>query len=400
MSGNPPVPGTPEVVKDNIRLGRLGGIAIGLNWSLVVIALLLAFGLADNRFPADAPGAGGGAYAAAGAVTAVALLLAVLLHELGHAVVARRFGMTVDGITLSWLGGVTRIEGDARSPGVELAISAVGPAVSLALGGALWLVRLPLTHTGGHALVISALGWLALINVALAVFNLVPASPLDGGRVLHAIIWKLSGNRWKATRAASLAGVGLGALMVVGGFSRLLVVGGQVDGLVLVVLGFWIMSSARSEEQAAQVLAILDPLHVADVMRPVGAAPGWITVRTFIEHYDSPHPGWVWLLERWDEPGYAGLLAGEDLRQLPPSRWDSLRPADVAVSADLAAAARAREPVLDALRRTDGQQILLVIEDGRTVGAVLPSDVQALLRSGHLPVGARRRPAGAGSPLR
>lgn len=387
-------------VKDSIRLGRVGGVTIGLNWSLIVIALLLAFGLADNRFPADAPTAGDTAYAVAGAITAVALLLAVLLHELGHAVVARRFGMKVDGITLSWLGGQTRIEGDARTPGVELAIGAVGPAVSLALGGILWLVRLPLAAAGGHALVISALGWLAVINVVLAVFNLVPASPLDGGRVLHAVIWRVTRNRWKATRAASLAGVGLGAAMVVVGFSRLLTIGAQVDGLVLMVLGFWIMASARSEEQAAHVVAVLDPFQVADVMRPVGAAPGWITVRNFIEHYDSPRPGWVWLLERWNEPGYSGLVAGEDLRQIPPTRWDALRPGDLALPVDKAGAARAREPVLGALRRSGGQQVLLVIEGGRTVGAVLPSDVQSLIRTGQRPAPGAHRPAEAGGPLR
>lgn len=386
-------------MKDTIRLGRVGGVSIGLNWSLVVIVLLLALGLADNQFPHDAPGASNAAYAVAGAITAVVLLIAVLLHELGHAYVARRFRMKVDGITLSWLGGITRIEGDARSPGVELAIAAVGPVVSAVFGGILLLVRMPLAAAGGHELVAAALAWLGVINLALAVFNLVPASPLDGGRILHAATWKLTRDRWKATRVASLAGVGLGAVLMVVGFSRLLTVGGEFYGLVLLVLGFWIMMSARSEEQAAQVTAALEGLQMADLMRPVGAAPGWMTVRSFIEHYDSPHPGWVWLLERWDGPGYSGLVAGEDLRQLPPARWDSLRPGDLALPVDLAGAARAREPVLDGLRRTGGQKVLLVIEDGRTVGAVLPSDVQVLLRSGQRPATGSRRPAEAGGPL-
>jgi Zn-dependent protease len=383
-------------VKDNIRLGRIGGVRIGLNWSLVVIAVLLAVGLADNRFPVDAPGAGDAAYALAGAATAVALLFAVLLHELGHAVVARRVGMKVDGITLSWLGGVTRIEGEARSPGVELAIGGVGPAVSLLVGGVLALIRLPLIGSSDHGLAASALGWLAVINVALALFNLVPASPLDGGRVLHAVIWRITGDRWKATRGASRAGVLLGALMIAVGLDRLLVTGDQIDGLVLVILGFWIMASARNEEQAGHVVALLEHLRVADVMRPVGSAPGWITLRTFLEHYDTPNPGRVWLLERWNESGYAGLVSGDDLRRVPPARWDALRPADVAVPVELAGAARAGEPILEALRRGDGTQVLLAIESGRTVGAVMPNDVQTILRTGQRPAtGSHRRPAGA-----
>jgi Zn-dependent protease len=383
-------------VKDNIRLGRIGGVTIGLNWSLVVIAVLLAVGLAQNRLPADAPGAGSGAYALAGAATAVALLVAVLLHELGHAVLARRAGLTVDGITLSWLGGVTRIEGDTASPASEFAIAVVGPAVSLALGGVLWAVRLPLTG-GDHRLVVSSLGWLAVINVALAAFNLVPASPLDGGRVLHAIIWGATGDRWRATRWASRAGMVLGALMVAYGFSRFLAPGDEIDGLVFALLGMWILSSARGEEQAGVVQAVLDPLRVADLMRPVGAAPGWMTVRTFIEAYDSPHPGWVWLLSRWDRPGFDGLVAGDALRMVPPQQWDRIRPIDVAVSPDQAVAARAGEPALAALRRTNGRQVILVVEGGRTVGAVLPADVEALLRGGRRPVGAPRSPAGASS---
>jgi Zn-dependent protease len=383
-------------VKDSIRLGRIGGVRIGLNWSLIVIAVLLAVGLADNRFPVDAPGAGDAAYALAGAATAVALLAAVLLHELGHAVVARRVGMKVDGITLSWLGGVTRIEGEARSPGVELAIGGIGPVVSLLVGGLLALVRLPLASGSGHQLVVSSLGWLAVINVALALFNLVPASPLDGGRVLHAFIWRITGDRWKATRGSSRAGVVLGGLMILVGFDRILTTGDQIDGLVITLLGLWIMASARGEEQAGHVVAILGNLRVADVMRPVGSAPGWVTVRTFIEHYDSPHPGWVWLLERWNEPGYGALVAGEEIRRVPPSRWDAVRPADVAVSVDLAGAARAGEPILDALRRSDGTQVLLVIEGGRTVGAVMPSDVQSILRTGQPPAsGDHRQAAGA-----
>jgi Zn-dependent protease len=315
---------------------------------------------------------------------------------LGHAVVARRAGMTVDGITLSWLGGVTRIEGDTSGPASEFAIATVGPAVSLALGGLLWAARLPLTG-GDHRLIVSSLGWLAVINVALAAFNLVPAAPLDGGRVLHAIIWGATGDRWRATRWASRAGMALGAVMIVYGFSRLVLPGDELDGVVFALLGMWILSSARGEEQAGLVKSVLDPLRVADLMRPVGAAPGWMTVRTFIESYDSPHPGWVWLLQRWDRPGYDGLVAGDALRMVPPQQWDRTRPIDVAVSPDLAVAARAGEPALDALRRTNGHQVILVVEGGRTVGAVLPADVEALLRSGGRPLGAHRSPAGASS---
>ncbi len=129
-------------MNDTVRLGRLAGVKVGLNWSLLVMVAFVAGELAANRFPLQAPGYTGTAYGVAGALTAVVLLLGVLLHELGHAVVAGRFRMQVDGITLSWMGGVTRIEGDARSPGAELGIAGIGPIVSLAFGAALWVVRI------------------------------------------------------------------------------------------------------------------------------------------------------------------------------------------------------------------------------------------------------------------
>src|ERR1700677_117243 len=158
-------------MNDTIRLGRVAGVRVGLNWSLLAMVALVAGGLADNRFAIDAPGYSGVAYALAGGLTAVMLLVAVLLHELGHAVVARRVGLQVDGITLSWMGGVTRIEGDAHSPAAEFAIAGVGPLVSAAVGGVLWVVRI--LAVDGHAgrLTVSALGWLAVINVVLAAFN-------------------------------------------------------------------------------------------------------------------------------------------------------------------------------------------------------------------------------------
>src|SRR5579871_5355979 len=123
-------------MKDTIRLGRIAGVRVGLHWSLLVMVVLVAFGLAQNRFYYETPGYSHTAYTVAGILTAVGLLVGVLLHEMGHAVVARRRGLTVDGITLSWMGGVTRIEGDTGSAGAELAVAGIGPVTSALVGGA------------------------------------------------------------------------------------------------------------------------------------------------------------------------------------------------------------------------------------------------------------------------
>lgn len=370
-------------MKDTVRLGRLFGVPVGLNWSLLVIVAVFAFGLAENRFPYDAPGDNNTLYAIAGAITAIALLISVLAHELGHALVARREGMKVEGVTLSWMGGVTRIMGETATPRRELSVAAVGPAISLALGGALWLVRDLAGHLGAGNLLLAAIGWLAVINVVLAAFNLIPAAPLDGGRILHAAVWGVTHDRWKATRASSRAGIVLaGAVFALGAY-EVLVNGDELDGLFVLVLGWWLLGAARNEEQLAVVQHVLGGVLVYDVMRPVGSAPGWLNTDDFVERYAKPYPGWVWLLERWGG-GYSGVISGDALLA-GPLPWSGTRPSELAVPIEAAAPAEPDEDVLGALERTQGRRVLLAIEAGRTVGAVLPADIETILRSRHRP---------------
>ena len=366
-------------MRDSVQLGRVLGVPVGLNWSLLVIVAVFAFGLAENRFPVDAPGDSTALYAVAGAVTAVALLVSVLLHEIGHAVVARRAHMRVDGITLSWMGGVTRISGDSTSPGRELWIAAVGPLISLALGGVLWGLRALVDSLGAGSLLVAAIGWLAVINVVLAVFNLVPAAPLDGGRILHAAVWTVSRDRWKATRVAARAGVVLAGAVMALGIWEVLGRGDELDGVFVLVLGWWLLTAARGEEQLAVVHHVLGGVPVHDVMRPVGSAPGWLATDEFVDRYARSYPGWVWLLERWGG-GYSGIVSS-DAVLAAGTPWAGTRISELAVPVEAAAPAQPEEEVLTALERTNGRRVLLAVEAQRTVGAVLPSDIETLLRS-------------------
>jgi Zn-dependent protease len=368
-------------MNDTVRLGRIAGVRVGLNWTLLAMVALVAGGLANYRFAYEARGYSSTAYAVAGAITAIGLLGGVLLHELGHAVVAHRFGLRVDGITLSWMGGVTRIEGDAHSPGAEFAIAGVGPLISVAVGGVLWVVRLLVDGAGGGRLTVSALGWLAAINLVLAVFNLLPASPLDGGRVLHSVVWGVTRDRWRATRIAASAGVGLGTLMVAAGFLILLRSTDALDGFFVSFIGWWILGSARAERQLGRVRQSLEGAKISEFMRPVGAAPGWITVRAFADAYASGHPGWVWLLEQWTG-GYGGVLLGDSIGSVPFPQWDLARPLDFAMPISAATGAAPDEDALQVIGRTGANQVILVIEGGRTIGAVLPADLEALVRMG------------------
>lgn len=367
-------------MRDSIRIGRVAGVRVGVHWSLVVMVVLVASGLARSRFATEAPGYSGTAYAVAGGLTAVGLLIGVLLHELAHAVVARSQGLSVDGITLSWMGGVTRIEGDTRRPRTELFVAGVGPVASGVVGLILWLARLGVSGWGAGSLVLASLGWLAWINIVLAGFNLIPAAPLDGGRVLHAIVWAAGKNRWRATQVAAGTGVALGAAVVVLGLVLTERNHDLFDGFLIGFMGWWLLASARTELGSGAVHQALDGVRLSQVMRPVGEAPGWITIRAFAEQYAGNRPGWVWLLRDWSGQ-YAGVLSGDTLGAVPYPQWDLARPLDVALPLAATTGASPEEDALAALARTAGSRVIFVVAGGHTLGAVLPSDVEAMVRS-------------------
>ena len=385
-------------MRDSVRLGRIAGVGVGLNWSLAAMVVLVAVGLAQNRFYTDAPGYAGSTYTFVGVLTALGLLAGVLAHEMGHALVARRRGLTVDGITLSWMGGVTRIEGDTGSATTELLVAGVGPLVSALLGGLLWLVRMEGGHLGGGPLFMAAVGWLAWMNLALAAFNILPAAPLDGGRVLHALVWAAGRDRWKATRVAAGTGVVLGVATVIFGFTVAERQGGDLfNGLLIGFVGWWLVASARGELGASVVQRALHGVRVTEVMRPVGEAPGWITIRSFMEDYAGRRPGWVWLLKDWSGE-YAGVLVSDAVQSVPYPNWDLSRPLDVCLPVTATAGASPSEEALDVMARTGGSQVVFVVSEGRTLGAVLPRDVEALVRTRSRVVRGRQ-PAPGSHPL-
>jgi Zn-dependent protease len=230
-----------------LRLGRIAGVNVGLHWSVLFIAGLLTAGLAGERFPTEAAGYSETEYVAAAAITAVAFLACILAHELSHAVVARRERIGVDGITLWFLGGVTHMTTEVSTPEAELAISGIGPLTSFLLGIVLGGAGIVLRVASISPLIVAVLRWLGVINVVLAVFNVLPGAPLDGGRLLHAFVWHRHGDPLRATKVATRAGTLLGSALIGIGLAEFAFGTAVGGGLWLVLLGWFLRSSARLE---------------------------------------------------------------------------------------------------------------------------------------------------------
>ncbi|MFF3856538.1 site-2 protease family protein [Micromonospora sp. NPDC002575] len=371
-------------MRASFGIGRIAGVPVGVNWSVLVIFALIAWGLAASQFPRSYPDRPTWAYVLAGLSAAVVFFLGLLAHEVSHAVIAKRNGLEVSGITLWLFGGVAELRGEARDPGAELRIAGVGPLVSLIIGVFFGGVAALLALAGAHGLLLGALAWLAGINILLAVFNVLPAAPLDGGRLLRAAVWKATGDRTRASVVAARAGWILGALLIGLGLLQFLR-GAGVGGLWLALIGWFLIGAAGIEERQARMGSALRGVRVADVMTPQPqTASGDMTVAHFVDHYLFAYRHSA--LPLVDEGRPVGLVTLDRVRGIPADRRPATTLAEVACRADQLVLADPDEQLTDLLPRlsecADGRA--LVVADGRLVGIVSPSDISRAVQRGSL----------------
>lgn len=367
----------------SFRLGKVAGVSVGVNWSVLVIFGLLVWGLAGNQFPRAYPDRPGWAYVIAGIAAAVVFFLGLLAHEVSHAIIAKRNGIAVDSITLWLFGGVAQLRGEARTPGAELRIAGIGPLVSLLIGLVFGAGAGLVALAGDRGLLFGSLAWLAGINLVLAIFNVLPAAPLDGGRLLRAALWKWRGDRTWAAIASARAGRVLGAVLIGVGLWQFLT-GAAIGALWLALIGWFLIGAAVAEERQAQVGSALHGVRVGDVMtaNPQAVNPG-VNVGDFVDHY-------LWAYRHTALPLIVdgrptGLVTLDRVRRVPAAERVTTTLAAVSCPADELVLARPDEPLLDLLPRlsacADGRS-LVVAEDGQLVGIVSPSDIsRAVQRS-------------------
>ncbi|WP_019808368.1 site-2 protease family protein, partial [Saccharomonospora halophila] len=363
-------------MKATVRLGTLAGIRVGVHWSVLGILIILVVALGVARWPLLVPGYPTAAYVAAAVVAALLFLGSLLAHELSHAVVARRHDVEVDDITLWLLGGVAKLRSDARTPRADLRIAAAGPLTSLLVAALFGLLAVLLVTVDAGVLIVGIAAYLAAINVVLAVFNLIPAAPLDGGRILRAALWAWKGDRARAAIWSARAGRGFGFGLTLLGAWRLLFTGSG-DGLWWILIGLFIVTVARAEEQQAALGATLGEVRVGDVMSAdPDTADGGLTVQDFLHG--------VALVRRHSafplvdaEGGLEGLVTLNRLRSVPAgARTETTLRAIACPPAEIPTS-HPDEPLTELLTRMQGcaDGRALVYDGGTLVGIVTPTDV-------------------------
>ena len=376
----------------SLPLLKVFGIRIGVNYSWFLVLFLVIYIVWDSL--RDTLDASNTTLYAVAVVSAFAFFASILLHELGHALAARREGIGVEGIDLFLFGGVMKMSRETDSPGAEFRVAAAGPlvtlllmalaaAASILLAGAdgFWdAARLSGSADAAPAEVVVSL--LVSMNLVLLVFNLVPAFPLDGGRIARAIAWKLTGDRHKATRAAAYIGVGFGWILIAGGVALAVFTEAVIDGVWFAALGWLLSSSARGALAQTAFTEQLEGITVADIMdaEPVTIPADLPGARAYEEFFLRYH-GWEWFAVVEDDGRFVGLAHGAAVEQAASRDGGQAPVRAVAAGGDRVPADAPLETLLgsEPLRRLGA--LMAVDGEGRLRGVVTFEQVTRALRA-------------------
>jgi Zn-dependent protease/predicted transcriptional regulator len=354
-----------------VRLGKVLGFEISIDWSWLLIFFLVVFTLSSGYFPSLRQNFGVTTNWMLGVAAALLLFASVLVHELSHSVVARRNGIEVKGITLFIFGGVSQTADEPQSATEEFWMSIVGPVTSFALAVFFGVLEFIGINSHWPGAVVALVGYLAMINFFLGVFNLVPGFPLDGGRVLRSIIWGASGNLTKATRWASYSGQAFGYLLMAVGFFNMVALGAMIGGLWLIFIGWFLTGAARSSYEQLMVRQALSGVPVEKVMTTdVPEIAAEMTVRQFVDEQLLRHEYACYPVMKRDD--VIGVVGAEEVRTVRSEMWDFTPVEEIVHRIDGAFEIDANDDAWEALGKLASPDVcrLMVMEDGHLKGTL------------------------------
>jgi len=359
-------------MRSSFRLFRIAGIDIGIHYTWLFIFAIVTWSLAQNFFPQSYPGWNLATYWVIAIISALLLFVSVLLHELAHSLVAQARGLPVQGITLFLFGGVSSITEEPEKPNVELVMAIVGPLTSLILASIFWVL---LQVVGNQETPVAAiLFYLALINTLLAVFNLLPGFPLDGGRVLRSILWGTTGDLLKATNIAAMVGRLFGWGLIAFGLFQL-ITGSLVGGLWIAFVGWFLSNAANSSRQEMTVRQQLSGFRIKDVMYPDpdSIGPETKVAELVWDIFRQRHHRAVPVC-RDDHP--VGIVTITDVKEVPQDKWAEIPVENIMTREPLYSVSPEDDlnSAMKLIAQHDLNQVL-VLDQGKCVGLLGRADI-------------------------
>jgi Zn-dependent protease/CBS domain-containing protein len=363
--------------QNSLTIGRIAGIRIAVHYTWLFVFLLVTWSLAGGYFPSTYPRWDPVVYWVAGAAASLLLFASVLIHELGHSLVALTRGVRVDSITLFIFGGVSALRDEPRGAIDEFLIAVAGPLTSLLLAALFYVLGQALAGTGAPGAVVA---YMATINLMLGLFNLLPGFPLDGGRVLRAILWAATGSLHRATQIASYVGQGIALLLIVLGLVQLLA-GNFLNGLWIAFIGWFLNGAAEQTRHAQQAQESLAGISVAQLMdpQPLTASPA-MPVDEFVYNYVLRQGRRA--LPVSEDGRLVGLVSTTDVKPVPRTEWAHTAVGQIMTRAPLRTVTpqTGLREAMHLLAEGDYHQLPVVDDAGRLVGMISRADILRYMR--------------------
>ncbi len=364
-------------MRSNISLGRVFGIPLRINYTWFIIFAWATFSLVFQDVSIGYPIEQS---IILGILTSLLFFASIITHELAHSILAMRNNIPVKEITLFVFGGVSQITKEATRPRAEFLIAIVGPLTSLALAGIFWGLHLLLAGT--HQMLDTSLQWLAWINVLLAVFNLIPGFPLDGGRIFRALVWQRTHDYHRATRIATKVGQGIAYAFIAGGIALILILQLWLDGMWLIFIGWFLNNAARASYQQIllhDALVGITARQVTDYDSPL--IPPHLTLTELVQQHILP-TGRSCFLISWGAE-LEGMVTMQQIKKVPRSRWPTTTAQDIMTPASKLKVAYAHQDILSVLQEMNGESAnhIPVMEAGKVIGIINREDIARFLRT-------------------
>lgn len=367
-----------EIMK-GVKLFRVLGIQISLNYTWFIVFGLIAWSLASGYFPYHYPGLSRSAHWVMGFLAAVFLFLSVLAHELTHSYIAKREGIEVKEIILFIFGGVSQLTKEPEDPQKELKVAIGGPISSLVLALIFWILSKATSQAPDLILFTGLLGYLAFINLSLAIFNLIPGFPLDGGRVLRAIYWRRTGSLRKATRIAADTGKWVGVGIILLGL-LLILLGNLIGGFWFVIIGIFLRSAAEGGVQQVVMKVALEGVKVKELMsRSVISVQPSLRIDRLVEDFYLTHKHITYPVTEGER--IVGIITLKQVKEIPRDQWVEKTVREVMMSIQEEIMLDPDGEAVDALQKMirTGEGRLPVVKDGKAVGMITRKDILTLL---------------------